>query len=151
MEILFVIAIIGILVIIVMEVGGAAKAGARDNQRKTDIRLIQLKLESYRGQYGVYPMSLNGSAPPPTLVSSGFISALIIPKDPSTNLDYQYFPLGFSGVCDSNGSASYYLSATLENVNHDSRASLTDGLWPCGTSSFTPSNDPKTYDVASSK
>lgn len=153
-EIMIVIAIIGILVTIAIMAGNQAKAVARDNQRKTDIRLLQIKLESYMDQYGVYPDTLNEASnslvhPGTDINNQPFILDSVMPKDPSTNVIYNYIPLQFSG--SGNCGASYYLYANLENNNaeHATRAS---GLEKCSGAASLPTIDPTTskiYDVTS--
>jgi prepilin-type N-terminal cleavage/methylation domain-containing protein len=140
-EIMIVIVIIGILTTIAIAAGSMAKAGARDNQRKTDIRLLQLKIEAYREQDGIYPTSLAGGTN--SLVSSGIISAAVLPKDPINDTDHQYvyIPLQLGSSCG----ASYYLYATLEKNN--SQHVVTTGLTPCSGS--LPTDLSKIYDVTS--
>ena len=138
-EIMIVIAIIIVLVAIAIAAGDAAKKVARDNQRKTDITLLQLKLEAYRGQNGLYP-GTNGLG---DLVTKSFVSAL--PKDPANGNDYQYIPLQFSsGACGT----SYELYATLENKNNDKHVTLTNGLSKCG-GTLPATVDGSIYDVTS--
>ena len=118
-ELLIVIAIIGILSAIAVASGTAAKRVARDNQRKTDIKLLQIKLESYRDEKGNYPTAL--SSLPPTL-----------PTDPANKTSYTYIPLKFSSgsVCG----ASYYLYATLENSDNSiSHPSIPSSIVTCGS------------------
>jgi type II secretory pathway pseudopilin PulG len=145
-EILIAIGIIIVLVGIVFTAGSAAKKVARDNQRRTDIRLLQVKIEAYREQYGTYPVSTAD------LVSGSF-SASAMPKDPGTKADYSYIPLQFSGgTCG----ASYYLYATLENDNNDTATNINYQTTPpvsslslCGGS--FPTFSLKIYDVTSPK
>lgn len=144
-EIMVVVSIIGILVTIAIASGSSARAIARDNQRKTDIRLLQVKLEAYRGQNGVYP-GINGLS---DLVTS-YMPALL--KDPINSgvYQYQYIPLKFAGGICTNGAVSYFLYATLENNNNDTHAATT--LMPCSTDTLpTISTPSKIYDVTSPK
>ena len=55
-EIMVTISIIGVLTGIIIEAGNVAKLQARDNQRLTDIKLLQIKLETYKSLYGDYPL-----------------------------------------------------------------------------------------------
>ena len=54
------ISIIGILSAIVYANFGQARASARDEIRKTDLKNVQLALELYKAQFGRYPASCNG-------------------------------------------------------------------------------------------
>ena len=57
MELLVVISIIGVLASIILASLGSARVKARDAQRKSDIHQIQLALQLYYTDYGVYPTS----------------------------------------------------------------------------------------------
>lgn len=142
--------IIVVLTSIAIVAGSSAKANARDNQRKTDIQLLQVKLEAYRGQYGVYPISLDGNEK--SLVSSGIVSATVLDqlKDPSIKLLYTYIPLQFSGgTCG----MSYYLYAILEKDDNGLRPAInTDLLKRCDNIALSVNpSDPKLYYVTSPK
>ena len=101
-EIMVVVAIIGILSAVAIIGGVSARRVARDNQRVSDISLLRLKLEAYRDQKGVYPATLD------QLVSAGYLS--VVPKDPQGNpYGYAGLPLSGSTVC-----SSYHLGALLE-------------------------------------
>lgn len=109
-ELLIVIAIIGVLAAIVAVNGTASRAKARDAQRVSDIGNIQTALEAY---FEASPM---GSQTYPTstaqLVSQGYFGAL--PTDPTTHANYHYNPTN-------NGSGlykSYCLGAKIENTSH---------------------------------
>ena len=150
-EIMVVIAIIGILVAIVMESGAAAKSVARDNQRLTDIRLLQIKLEAYKGDHGgVYPSNPSDPAHTLDLLMPSYISNGALPKDPKTNSEYHYVPLQFSATSAGCG-ASYHLGADLENSNtalQTAAKGMSSALVACtGYSDFTL--NPTTYDVVS--
>jgi prepilin-type N-terminal cleavage/methylation domain-containing protein len=139
-EIMVAIGVIIVLVSIAIAAGSAAKKVARDNQRKTDIRLLQVKLEAFREQYGAYPVSTT------ELISSSFS---VLPKDPGTKVDYSYVPLKFTngGSCTAS-IVSYYLYATVENVNNETHAVLATSLEPCTS---LPTDLTYIYDVTSPK
>jgi prepilin-type N-terminal cleavage/methylation domain-containing protein len=96
LEILLVIALIGILVTIILVVLNpqARFASARNDIRKSDIQELELALTQYRLQEGVYPAGLDGTlreiCDPDASSCSGFVdlSALVptyiqsIPQDP---------------------------------------------------------------------
>ncbi len=56
-EMIVVVAVIGILASIVYANFGAARAAARDDVRKSALKEMQLSLELYRAQYGTYPVT----------------------------------------------------------------------------------------------
>jgi len=68
-ELLMVIAIIGLLASIVLSTLSTAQAKARDTQRLQDLRQIQTALETYRTAIGSYPST--GSVAPGTIVYWG--------------------------------------------------------------------------------
>lgn len=101
-ELLIVIAIIGILSSVVFASMNVARQKARDARRVSDIKQIQLALEMYQDANGQYPTDI---------YSSGILSAYMnaVPKDPSTGSNYLY------GYYTTGGeTTSYHLGATLE-------------------------------------
>src|SRR3989344_1393140 len=107
-EMLVVIAVIGILYGIVMASVSNSKAKGRDAKRIADISIIQLALERYYDEYRRYPTSLSDS----NLINRG-----PIPKDPSGN-DYKYSTLNGNNTATCfNDCQSYHLGATLELYN----------------------------------
>ncbi|HUO56288.1 MAG TPA: prepilin-type N-terminal cleavage/methylation domain-containing protein [Candidatus Paceibacterota bacterium] len=122
-EILVVIAIIGILAAIILVSLSAARAQARDTQRISDIKQIQLALSLYYDACGEFPTDIyvsSNSCPGNasiTGIAPSFIS--VVPLDPSTGSKYKYTPIGVVGaVCNSsNLVASYHLGATLETTD----------------------------------
>lgn len=96
-ELIVVIAIVSILSGIVYASFGGARAAARDDVRKSDLKQLQLAVETYRAQNGQYPAAGCGTATNSfTAVDCedyilnlvpDFISKL--PKDPS-GVSYQY-------------------------------------------------------------
>ena len=114
-EIMVVVAIIVILVGIAIVGGNSARSVARDNQRVNDVRLIQLKLEEYRNQKGVYPTSLD------QLVTAGYLNADSL-QDPQGK-DYSYAGLTLSSA-GKKTCVSYHLGIPLENTG----ASLSKAL-----------------------
>jgi type IV pilus assembly protein PilA len=123
MELLIVIAILGILVAVGVVSFGASQRKSRDIDRKNDLRQVSLALESYYNDFGHYPLSTtdgniigceidaledcvwgepwrNTSTVPET------IYMLTLPSDPAGRVYYY--------VSDINGSY-YKLYAHLEN------------------------------------
>lgn len=135
-ELLIVIAVIGILAgIVVFSVTGAQKK-SRDNTRKTDIEQIKSALEMYKQANGAYPESgcsdnsagcyspggsvyyivIQGSNTSGTSGSTVFKSAISkylspVPTDPTNTNDYRY--LYFKG----SAGGYYLLSKKLESGN----------------------------------
>ncbi len=110
-EILVVVAIIGILTTITYSAFDASKAQGRDSTRISDISLIKLSLEEYYNKNHQYPPALQD------LVTAGFLPS--VPADPSTQSPYGYFPLvakdsssSFNTYC-----TFYQLWTTLETNN----------------------------------
>ena len=130
-EILVVIAIIGILTAIIMPSLSTARAKGRDAQRVSDIKQIQLALELYYDACGNYPYDIYdtnnnvcGSVSSGVgLVASGYIPN--VPYDPLSSSPctsdtsgnsgcYEYVSLCLNGSSVPN---SYHLGATLETGN----------------------------------
>lgn len=156
-EIMVAVGIVVVLTSIAIASGSSAKKTARDNQRKTDIRLLQVKLEAYREQYNSYPLTLKGSSNslvhPGTLTTNPpIISDSVFPKDPSSNAtypNYQYTPLMFTGGSCTNGSVGYRLGADLEKgVSATAAVPIKTELTQCSGYSFVFTSN-KTYDVVS--
>jgi type II secretion system protein G len=122
-ELMVVIAIIGILASIVIGSVSNAKASARDIKRVSDIKIIQTALTSYFNDNNHYPCQIyanpTGSYCQPGFVSSAYLNE--VPRDP-TGVQYAYTGLNANGSANcgfSAGSyiASYHLGAALENLN----------------------------------
>lgn len=88
-EIMIVIAIVGLLVAIVSASTIAARMKARDDRRLSDMKVIQIGLALYHDVYRAYPAGngdaslLNG-----TLVTQKFLP--VIPDDPDPAQNYEY-------------------------------------------------------------
>ena len=80
-ELLVVMAIIGLLSSIILATLNTSRQKARDNSRQTSLRQVQIALDLYYNAYGTYPASMSALVP-------GFIAAL--PKDPLNGTDYGY-------------------------------------------------------------
>ena len=159
-EVMVVVAIIGILVGIVIAAGDAAKKTTRDNQRRTDISLLQIKLEAYRADNGgLYPTSLDQLTTPNSL-GNVYITAATMPKDPLSKAEYMYDPLQL-GTNSATCGMSYYLRADLENNNPkydidfvNELSNSNPSFKSCGTTDYvsTPTTPPRgsqTYEVVS--
>lgn len=111
-ELLVVIAIIGLLASIVLASLSTSKSKARDAKRISDIKTIQLALETYYNDNQYYPRSL------PELVSNYLP---VLPLDPLTNAQYLYSVANAvsSGSCLYGGATppiKYHLGTIMENV-----------------------------------
>jgi prepilin-type N-terminal cleavage/methylation domain-containing protein len=90
-EILIVIAIIGILTVALLPRIQGAQASARNTARKADLNQIATALAAYNGDFGKYPSKLED------LTSNSYLNAL--PKDPASkticgSAGYAYKPEG---------------------------------------------------------
>ena len=161
-EVVVVIAIMGVLYGIIYSSFDVSRANSRDQQRVSDISAIQLALEQYFNKNGVYPVELDSGAS--SLISPiSFIPQ--IPKDPSTNKKYNdttstnsgYFPMTKTPGSITN-CVSYQLWTTFERSNayldakksfNSESGSLPNNLVECG--SFNPKINAKekelVYDV----
>jgi len=115
-EILIVVAIIGLLSSIILVGLGSFRARGRDARRVADLRETQNALELYYAKNGSYPGSAAWSALSGTLTGAG-IGVTAIPKDPLSGQNYWY---------GSNGQ-SYVLAAQLEN-NDTNTPPLSDDI-----------------------
>ena len=110
-ELMIVIAIIGLLSGIIITSLTSSKAKSRDARRVSDLNQIQLALEQYFDRCGQYPASPLGTGSAclvdNTVLLGSYIS--VIPRDPSTGNAYDYLP----NTLDTD----YILHATLESSN----------------------------------
>jgi prepilin-type N-terminal cleavage/methylation domain-containing protein len=60
-EMLMVVAIIGVLASSILIGLGSARAKARDARRITDLKSVQTALELYYSKYGIYPSRVPGT------------------------------------------------------------------------------------------
>ncbi|MDE1924819.1 MAG: prepilin-type N-terminal cleavage/methylation domain-containing protein [Patescibacteria group bacterium] len=109
-ELMVVIAIIGILASIIVVSLSSSKAKGRDAKRVSDIRTIQLALEEYYNDNQSYPVSIVTSPFTPNYLTT-------VPKDPSTNSNYFYTAYSSnsgSGNCSVYKPTRYHLGAATE-------------------------------------
>ncbi|MEO5646523.1 MAG: type II secretion system protein [Candidatus Paceibacterota bacterium] len=130
-ELLVVIAIIGILASVVLSSLSTARIKGRDARRLSDMHQLQIALEMYYSQYGVYPVGNAGSDRSEWINSNGYgalnpLGALIdnsmipkLPYDPGTN--------GYKGPSGCGGAqfysywsdgTNYLLGAVQEMKDH---------------------------------
>ncbi len=108
-EILIVVAIIGILASVVLVGLGPVQRQGRDARRISDLRQVQTGLELFFNKNGYYPNAASWTDVTNALVSSGLVSN--VPKDPRPAQSYEY------GTNGTNGN-SYVLKATLEDAGN---------------------------------
>jgi general secretion pathway protein G len=98
-EVLMVLAIIGILLALSAVAFLSARKTARDAKRKTDIEQIRGALETYKADKNVYPGSQSTPVQAADYVDnalSGFLVSnyiSMLPTDPVSTLKYYYVPL----------------------------------------------------------
>ena len=123
-ELIVVIAIIGLLTGIIMTNFGPSRGKARDTKRISDLSHLQLALELYFDRCRQYPPSINdttvtSSTCPPSITLGSYIS--VIPAAPASGT-YDY------AVHDSSGSLiDYVLHSKLESYNEIIRDGLPSG------------------------
>ena len=96
-ELLVVIAIIGILSSVVLASLNTARLKARNAQRISDLRQIQLALQFSFDKNGTYPIVAIAAVPPGSLVTDGFLP--IIPTPPAGGVAYQYRATTATNYC----------------------------------------------------
>lgn len=122
-EVLLVLALIGILSALLYPNIMTFRQRSRDAQRKKDLFTLQTALEVYRSDVDEYPLSLPNCGDP--LNSGSIIVIQKIPCDPSdSSQSYIYNQISAS---------SYTLTACLENVNDKDRDIPVNPLGACIT------------------
>jgi type II secretory pathway pseudopilin PulG len=123
-ELIVVIAIIGLLSTVGMANYLNAQGKGRDALRKSDLKQLQSALELYRVDQGIYPASLPACDTPLSAGTATYIAK--IPCDPQTKQTYVY----------TSTATTYRLIACLENQN-DPLSDATNAS-PCdGTSNWS--------------
>lgn len=108
-EILIVVAIIGLLASVVLVGLGSFRSRGRDARRVADLREVQNSLELYYLRNGNYPTVNNWSDLRSELINEG-IGVTIVPNDPLSDSSGQTYSYGYSS--DKQG---YVLAGTLED------------------------------------
>ncbi len=106
-EILIVVAIIGILASIILVGLGSFRSRGRDARRIADLHQVQNGLELYFTKNGSYPSDAAWANLTTTLKGAG-IGVNAVPNDPTIGSNYIYAA----------ASGGYVLAATLEDVNN---------------------------------
>jgi type II secretion system protein G len=124
-ELMMVVAIMGMLATIVIGSVNGAKASARDIKRVSDIKAIQTALTAYYNDNGHYPCLIYGTngfaACQPSFLQPQYMAEVPIDPDASrANRQYMYVSLNGSGSsnCLQAGTnvVSYHLGAALETT-----------------------------------
>lgn len=154
-ELMVVVSVIGILSAIVYANFGNARAAARDDVRKSALKEMQLALERYKAQYGVYPAQGCGSypiyagrGPHPAWGCSAdqYITGLMpdfipdLPKDPNQEDIDGYGYLYLSTGADYKLIAHLTVESKLVQSYEDefARCPSSIGADPCGDSGPNP-------------
>lgn len=137
LELLIVIAIIGVLSTLLMVNFIGIRQRARDGVRKSDISQIRSALEEYRADQGNYPTTIANCGNSFTSPDGSIIYMQKIPCDP---LGASYYNTG-SYYYYSNGT-TYNISACLENVNDSQGTSTSPGGTGCSTNFYYTLSNP---------
>lgn len=122
-EILIVVAIIGILASIVLVGLGPIQKRGRDARKISDLRSVQNGLELYYNKNGSYPTGITQWTDLDYQLKNAQIGVSQLPKDPrSPTVDYCYATDG----------TTYVLSAALEDTNNSALSSSYTGTVPTG-------------------
>lgn len=124
-ELLVVIAIIGLLSTIVIASLTSSKAKGRDAKRVSDVRSIQLALESFYNDYGYYPPNIYSGTPN---IAPTYIPA--VPKDPRDNTtQYPYVTansIPSSNCVAANKPIKYHVAAYMESDKNSNPSLMQD-------------------------
>ena len=115
-EMLIVVAVVGILASLVLVGLAPVQRQGRDARRISDLRQVQTGLELYFVRNGEYPDTQSWTELMDTLVNAG-IGISNVPQDPSPSKTYQY----------ASNFTSYVLAAELEEVSNNRLNDDVDG------------------------
>lgn len=130
-EILIVVAIIGILASVVLVGLGPVQKQGRDARRISDLKQVQTGLELFYAKNGHYPDATNSITDWASLQSAlttGGIGVSNVPADPNPTSPYQY----------GTNSTSYVLGASLEDTNNAALNGDVDGALVLGVNCTDP-------------
>lgn len=132
-ELLIVIAIIGLLVSLATFSYGNVQAKARDAKRKQDLQEVKRNLDIYRQDTDGYPQQLSSLSP-----------YMVVPLDPKSQSNYIYAPTGERSVSYQGSTItvydSYTLTACLENPNDYQKDATKNVNCSTTSASYTISN-----------
>lgn len=107
-ELIVVIAVVGVLATVITSYLGAARNRGNDSRRVSDVKQIQSALELYYSNHQSYPVTLN------LLIADGDIASIPTPpKGLTGEITYKYSALGAGSDCN-----SYHLGVTLDDINN---------------------------------
>jgi len=136
-EILVVVAIIGILASVILVSVTSARARARDIKRVSDIRQLRTALELYFGNNGEYPTSdefdqdcTEGNPAGTKCLAPKYIPQISV--DPFTGDEYKYVGIDADFAPGAAKCLSYHLGAKLEETTADSDILSSDSDFPLG-------------------
>lgn len=125
-EMLIVVAIIGILSAVILVGLGPTQRTGRDARRLADLKQVQTALELYFQKEGVYPSAGNNWGDLVNALKNAGIGVTDLPRDPTKGQDYLYSVNG--------ARSSYVLGAKLEDKNNPAwKSSVTPGADYAGT------------------
>jgi len=132
-EILIVVAIIGLLASVVLVGLGSFRTRGRDSRRIADLREVQNGLELYYTKNQSYPDAASWDALKTALISAG-IGLSDIPNDPIIGRNY--------GYCKTSDNYNYVVAAYLEDIDNAALKQASSGAtFPCDPAlTGTPSN-----------
>lgn len=114
-ELLVVVAIIGILSAIVLASMSGARSKGRDAKRISDIKNLQLALQLYYdGNNSTYPSGDGSVSSTLTGLAPSYLS--VLPTDPLSSATYSYGYIGLPSGCTI-ACNDYAVGAQLENTN----------------------------------
>jgi prepilin-type N-terminal cleavage/methylation domain-containing protein len=119
-EVLIVIAVIGILASVVLVGLGPIQKQGRDARRISDLKQVQSGLELYYNRNGAYPLNITSWDQLVTTLTGAGVGVSNVPKDPNPSQSYQYVSSG----------SSYCLGAQLEDSNNPAWKNSTNAN-PC--------------------
>ena len=125
-EILIVVAIIGILASIILVGLGSLRSQGRDARRIADLHQVQNALELYFTKNGYYPPNTittwTGAGSLTAALTGAGIGVSLVPNDPNTGSTYAY-----GSNAGGTSANSYVLRAILENTNNPALNNDMDG------------------------
>ncbi len=131
-EILIVVAIIGILASIILVGLNSFRSSGRDARRIADVHQVQNALELYFTKNGSYPAAASWAALTSTIIGAG-IGVNTLPNDPTVGRSY--------GYCNPVGDQSRYaLGAYLEDNGNPSLLYAVGTTFPCDPTVTSLSN-----------
>ena len=134
-ELLVVMAILGVLVTVTIGSFRSSQARGRDAQRKSDLKQVASALELYYSDYGKYPDTVTWGA---EFTDGKTVYFKVIPKDPVSANSYYY------RIVDSGTNQKFQLFTFLENTQDPSliTTSYSCGSKTCNFSITSPNTTP---------